>query len=69
MMDGLAENYYAKYDPQFQDSGDHFTEVNDRASQIVFEAVVDACAELTEEERKSLEIDSDLLMDMIMSYI
>lgn len=68
MMDGLAERYYLQYDPQFQDS-EHFTEVNDRASQIVFEAVVDALAELTEEERESLAMDSDKLFDMINSYI
>lgn len=68
MMDGLAERYYSQYDPQFQDS-EHFTEVNDRASQIVFEALVDALAELTEEERESLAIDSDELLDMINNYI
>ena len=68
-FDGLAERYYASADPQFAPSDDDLTEINSRASRYVAAACLNAIDDLTQEERKSLADDTDLLWDLISDYL
>lgn len=67
--DGLAERYYSNSDPQFAPSADDEKEINIRASEYVAEKCAEAIDDLTQEERKSLQDDSDLLWDLIQEYL
>lgn len=68
-IDTLAETHYSRFDPQYEVSADDLQEVNERASRYVAKAFINAIDELTQEERESLEENSDTLWDLIGSYI